>query len=255
MPKSSKDKLSSKKIPKSNSSSNITLDETFELDSPAPTNRSGINTMLVEAKLDALLSRIQGIENRLGKDEVQGKKEEIVPIPRMPESSLPDVKFDKPRNQHEYQFINALMMIAEDQERDAEDKLELIKDSLQARAVILITAQDEGWGVAAELDMFQTPKRLFMDSYAKVLEDARKRYNTKVKVIKPKPKPKENSRPIIIQTPTPGGDPNQGRTTKTGQPRGACYVCGELDHYANRCPKRPKGTFNSGGGGSSSRSN
>ena len=223
-------------------SSDIILEESFD-------SSSNLGSTL-SSKMDALLARLSALEDKAGKDEEPEKevKREVI-YPGGADNLLPDVKFDKPRNQYEYDFLLEVLSIIEDNSGDIDEseKLELVKASIHARAAILITAQDEGWGVAGEMDLFQTPKKQFMKSYAKDVEEARKRYTSRVKPAA-KNRYSKPVNPIIIQT---SGGVGDNRSSGKSEPkrgesnRGACFVCGATDHFANRCPKRTK----SGNGG------
>lgn len=172
---------------------------------------------------------------------------------------LPEFKFEKSRNQHEYDFLREVTLVLADQESSLVDKVAWIKEAVETRAAILITAQEEGWSVASELDFFDSPKKAFMKKFQKELNSARKRASTKASLSAPKRASKRRSPASasskVEKEPVRSSASSGFRKTNYSTPA-ACFVCGSSDHLANKCGDRwkPSGSGSGGKSGGSSRS-
>ena len=156
-------------------------------------------------------------------------------------SSLPDVQFDKARSQHEYQFLQHLMATLEDTQLSPEDRYIMLGELIEARAAILITAHEDGWGVAAELELFDNPKKAFLRRFSKDIDNARKRHSTKAKTkVVYLPTPSSGMQRTSSSKPTISSNGSLGSKAKGGGGGGdrRCYLCDSKDHFANRCALR-----------------
>ena len=163
-------------------------------------------------------------------------------------SSLPDIRFDKARSQHEYEFLQLLMAVMDDPVFSPDEKYMMVVETVEARAAILITAQEDGWGVAAELELFDNPKKAFLRRFRKDIDGARKRHSAKAKT-----KVVYVSSSAVKDTGTKGlggskgsfGASSFGSTgvaVKKNTPNDRrCFICDSKDHFANRCPSKGKG--------------
>ena len=68
-----------------------------------------------------------------------------------------------------------------DTQLSPEERYIMLGELIEARAAILITAHEDGWGVAAELELFDNPKKAFLRRFSKDIDNARKRHSTKPK--------------------------------------------------------------------------
>src|SRR3990167_9158834 len=80
-------------------------------------------------------------------------------------SSLPEYKFEKSRNQHEYDFLRELSALLCHPDYPVMERLALVREAIETRGAVLITAQEDGWSVASELEFFETPTKSFMKKY------------------------------------------------------------------------------------------
>lgn len=240
---------------------------------PSSSSRKKERTEALLSQMNLLTSRLEALEKLPSQrspasdsdsDESEEEKREerrderrdeprsfILPSSSSVQSLLPPMKFDKARNQFEYDFLSEIAGIIQDTEEGLsfQQKLILISEAVQARAAILITAQEEGWGVATEMDLFDSPKKAFLRRYQKTIDGARKRYSSKVSSnysVKKETKRKAPSARVITPPTTVIAPSSSSSTTK-----GACYICGSPSHYANKCPQKASNL--SSAGGSSSR--
>lgn len=169
---------------------------------------------------------------------------------------LPEVKFDKQRNQHEYDFLREVSLVIADPDASLVEKMSTIKEAIDTRAAILITAQEDGWSVASELDVFDSPKKNFMKRFEKDIASARKRAASKATVAaKSKSSKRKRSFKVPDSAPTPLA-PERREIRPVGNFRKSplnsnCYVCGSSEHLANKCSKRWNSSSGGGRSGSS----
>ena len=176
-------------------------------------------------------------------------------------SSLPEYKFEKSRNQHEYDFLRELSALLCHPDYPVMERLALVREAIETRGAVLITAQEDGWSVASELEFFETPTKSFMKKYQKEIDTARVRASTKASLTSKKSKHnKRSARKSTLQNDSADKVPVRSNAPSfrkgTFSSSASCFVCGDSEHLANKCPKRWKGNGGSSekrGGNATSR--
>lgn len=196
-----------------------------------------------QAQIEELVNHYQRQE-----DEIRGMAQqlEILRSKNEAEERWPERKFKKPKLQHEYDALKSmgrsLYHLSHANTRlEMNEWIKKLKDQLEERGQVVVTAEEEGWAVASQL---HEDVGSFLEDRKDFLKEARKKAKKSKtsKFFPSSPSPylqrtwgKSNPSADNTQSPYPRtGKP--GFSNQQAPPHITCWKC-KGNHYKSNCPQ------------------